>query len=204
MRNFLLLCGAVLPFLFTNGCSSSYATLGYRDQTVYVQLENVLTQLHAQPMTQKRTNFSSLFLKQQILKTEKGNLIVLETAQTDLSYEFEPTIDRIVNVLFDTRRKAVLYAANGLFVYQVILPDGYVVNLIAEKSENQSLKLLYGLTDSQMAQMLNVLTGHTVKLPYTHVMSIHYANRALMTKWTDMNVHFYPLVVPLPRLMMPF
>jgi len=203
MRNFLLLCGAVLPFLFTNGCSSSYATLGYRDQTVYVQLENVLTQLHAQPITQKRTNFSSLFLKQQILRTEKGNLIILETAQTDLSYEFEPTIDRIVNVLFNTRRKVLLYAGGGLFVYQVILENGQVINLIAEKSENQRIKLLYGLTNSQIMQILKVLMGYAVKLPY-HGMSINGVKHAFLTQWTDMNVHFYPLVVPLPRLMMPF
>jgi hypothetical protein len=176
--------------------------MGYHQGDIYLQIEDTTTQLSAVPVATKRTNFKSLFLTQSVLRTKEGNLVVYEDARTDLDYEFEPTLMRIINVIFDSRKKVALYIHGHLHAYQVILPDGKVLNLLAQQDNTQHLKLFYGMSTPQLNRILKKLDPSAPAAHYSRVVTLNDPQHAIMTKWDDMKVHFYPLVVPLPRLMM--
>jgi hypothetical protein len=193
----------LLFLFFIVGCSTS-SNIGYQNGFLYLQLEDVLVEMKGTPVAQKRTNFKSLFLEQTVLQTQEGNLLVYENARTDLSYEFEPTLMRTLDVVFETRKKIPLYIKAHLHAYQIILPNGQILNVIAQQNDSQQLKLLYGMSTQQLNRILRKLDPGAQKAHYGNVITLKDPEYAILTKWDDMKVHFYPLVVPLPRLMMGF
>jgi hypothetical protein len=201
MRHGILALILLAGILLLNACGTS-SGMGYHQGNLYFRMEETIAQISSTPVASKRTNFKSLFLTQTVLKTEAGNLIVYEDARTDLSYEFEPTLMRTINVIFETRKKVPLYIRGHLHAYQVILPGGKILNLIAQQDNTQHLKLLYGMSTPQLNRMLKQLDPSAPNAPYSRVVSLKDPEHAVLTKWDDMKVHFYPLVVPLPRLMM--
>jgi hypothetical protein len=111
---------------------------------------------------------------------------------------------RTIDVVMETRKKIPLYIKANLHAYQIILPDGRILNLIAQQDDSQQLKLLYGMSTRQMDHILEKLAPSGRKTYYRDVITLSDPEHAILTKWDDMKVHFYPLVVPLPRLMMGF
>ena len=94
----------LLLLFFLGGCGT-LSNIGLQNGFLYLQVEDVLVELKGTPVAQKRTNFKSLFLEQTVLQTKEGNLLVYENARTDLSYEFEPTMMRTIDVVMETRKK---------------------------------------------------------------------------------------------------
>jgi len=203
MRYFHYFFMGVTTLVLLTACTTPSA-MGYRSGNLYMQTDNVVTALKGREVAQKRTNFSSMFLQQKTLQLEAGNLAVYEFARTDLSYEFEPPLSRILDVIFDTRRKILIYARGGFFAYQIAIPGRGILNLVAEFGDSQELKLFYGMNNRQFNRILNRLDPNAPPPYYKQVITFRQNDQAVVTKWDDMKVHFYPLVVPLPRLMMPF
>lgn len=193
----------LLLSLLISACSAP-SGIGYQNGYLYFHLEDVLVEIKSSPIAQKRTNFKSLFLDQTVLSTKEGNLLVYENARTDLSYEFDPTLMRIINVIFETRKKIPVYIKAHLHAYQIVLPNGQLLNLIAQQDNTQHIKLLYGMSTAQLNNILKKLDPAASQAHYNRVLSLKNHRHAIMTKWDDMKVHFYPLVVPLPRLMTGF
>jgi len=190
--------------LWFSGCSNISSHLIYNNHSVYIKTSNTPIILKAQTLTTKNTNFVSLYLKQQLLQISNKETIVYEQAITNLEYEFEPTLHRIISVIFDTSTLIPIYNNNNLYVYQIILPNHKIINIIIHYFGTQELYLLYGMSNKTLYNILHNLDTNihlptllpTIKLPTN--------NKAFITKWNDWNVHFVPLVVPLARLMMPF
>jgi len=190
---------ALLTFFLLTGCGGTLSQIGYRDSHLSIRMDEAVTQLHAVPLAQRTDNYKSLFIYQHILKLDEGNLVVYEDAKTDLQYEFEPTMMRIVDVVFETRKKVLVYSRDHLRAYQMILSGDKILNLIVQQSESQELQLLYGMTTPQLNRILKSLDPAAPKAYYTSVITIHHPKEAIQTHWDVKKVHFYPLVVPLPR-----
>jgi len=188
--------------LFLGGCGGSYTDIVYRNGRLSLQLEKGISALKASTILEKKTNFVSLFLQQSVLALKEGNLVVFENARTDLSYEFEPMLVRTVGVVFETRKRIPLFYHDHLYVCQLILSDGHLLNLIAWQYDSQQLKLLYGMSNQELAALLQPLVPDLI-LPFAgEGLKLYHPKDAILTHWDDRKVHFYPLVVPLPRLMM--
>jgi len=159
--------------------------------------------IKAPAIYQKNTNFSSLYLSQKILKLSKNEFVAYEQAQTNNEYEFEPSIHRIIHIVFETNSLIPVYAKNHLYAYQLVMPNHKLLNLIAYQFDTQELTFLYGMSNKEFKKILFKLdNSYNYKL-HNNVMQIN-NNHHFITKWNDWNVHFVPLVVPLSRLMSPF
>jgi len=189
---------SALVLFFLSACSSM-TQMAYRSHTLSIQMGSTHIQLPAVEVAKRVDTYGSVAIYQHILQLDEGNLVVYEDAQTDLEYEFEPTVMRIIDVLFQTHRKVLLFAKDHMRAYQVILSDHAILNLLVQQSDSQQLQLLYGMNAEQMVRILKGLGMPTPKLPYANVMTFHRKERAIQTHWNAQNVHFYPLVVPLPR-----
>jgi hypothetical protein len=189
--------GAAVLLLSACGALSH---ISYRNGGLVISMDQAVSRLHAVETAKRVDSYKSLFIYQHILRLKEGNFIVYEDARTDQQYEFEPTMMRTIDVVFETHKKVLVYAHAHLHAYQLFLPNGKILNLIAQQSESQELQLLYGMSSAQMDRLLHSLDPHAPAAPYRNVLQINDPHHALQTHWDVQKVHFYPLVVPLPRL----
>ncbi len=197
----LLFAGTILFLL--NACGGmSY--IGYKDRQLVLQLDQNRLLLHGEVIGQKRDNFSSLFLNRELIRLDNGSLVIYENAQTDLSYEFEPMITRTVKIIFEAKSVATIYTRNNLFAYQVLLKNKRILNVIAQQSATQDLRLVYGMSTKEFNKMMKQLDPDAPGAYYQQALRLSDPKQALLTKWDVQKVHLVPLVVPVGRFMGPF
>jgi len=189
---------SALVLFFLSACSSM-TQMAYRSHELAIQMGSTRILLPAMQVDKRVDTYGSVAIYQYILQLNEGNFVVYEDVRTDLEYEFEPTMMRTIDVLFQAHKKVLLFAKDHMRAYQLVLSDNAVLNLLIQQSDSQQLQLLYGMSAEQMVRILKGLGMRTPKLPYANVMTFHRKERAIQTHWNVQNVHFYPLVVPLPR-----
>jgi len=178
--------------------------IGYDHSQLLLQLDKNRLLLPGKFIGEKRDNFSSLYLSRKLIRLNDGTLVVYEDAQTDLSYEFEPTITRSVKIVFEAVSIATVYARNNLFAYQLLLKNGKLLNVIAQQSDTQELRLVYGMGTLHLNKMLKELDPDALAAPYRQAIQLKDPSTALLSRWDVQKVHFVPLVVPIGRFMGPF
>jgi len=180
--------------LILNGCQD-ITHISLDKHNCVIQKGKSFSYCKGEPIAQKRKNFSTLFIQQKILKTPEGNFIGYENARTDLQYEFEPTIHRIIHVVFDTVQMVPVYGSSHLYAYQIKLPGGRWINLLAQQTTTQELQLIYGMSNRQLEKIIGQLEETVPHLP-VHAATSKNIMHTLQSRWTMQKVHFYPLVVP--------
>jgi hypothetical protein len=178
--------------------------MGYQNHQLYMQVANNHLSLSGEVIHKKLTNFVSLGLYQYLIKLKNGEMVVYEDARTDLSYEFEPSIHRIIQIVFDAKYLVPIYGEGHLYAYQVVMPNDRVLNLIGYQSDTQDLKLVYGMSTKTFNSMIHALNPNAKGATYTQVLKVGNQNNPFISKWDDMKVHFVPLVVPYGKFMAPF
>ncbi len=199
MKKITKLLFATTAILMLSSCGMS--NLSYDNKQLTIQVEKEYLQMNGTLLNERRDNFSSLFLSQKILRLDEGNLVVYEDARTDLNYQFDPTTTRSIEVIFEAREVIRVYGKSLLFAYQLILKDGRILNVIAQQDDDQYLRILYGMSTAQLNKMLKQVDPDAREAYYKQVIIIQDEQHAIFSKWDVKKIHFYPLVVPLRRLM---
>ncbi len=179
--------------LFT-ACSTSQVNF-YNDR-IMIQSGNSTSYYDGQLIGKYNENFSTLFIDQKILQVPQGNLIVYEHARTDLQYEFGPSLQRIVRIVFDARQIIPVYIGSQLSAYHILLPKGQWLNILAQQSDTQELYFIYGMSTKQFNTMIQDIDPNAAFVPYKHVLKLLKKQKAIQSRWTIQKVHFVPLVVP--------
>jgi len=182
-----------------SGCGMS--NLNYNNKQLTLQVEQGVFQTNGTLLNAQISNFSTLLINQKIIRLDEGNIVVYEDARTDLLYQFDPTTTRSIKVIFEARKVIRVYSKNLLFAYQLILKDGRILNVIAQQDDNQYLRILYGMSTTQLNKMLKQVDPDAREAYYKQVIIIQDEQHAIFSKWDVRKIHFYPLVVPLRRLM---
>jgi len=136
------------------------------------------------------------------LRTDAGganNLLVYENAELDSNYEFRQTVDRTLDIVFESFQKRAVASVGGIEAYQIVLPKRGVLNLLVQEKGIFNLTLLYGMSNAQLKQMLVPLHTKIMPLIEKHVITLHNPDDAILTKWDVIKVRFYPLVGRIPR-----
>jgi len=185
-------CFAVIVFL--NACSTSQ--VDFQNDRIMIQSGNTPSFYDGQLIAKHNKNFSTLFIDQKILKLPQGNLIVYEHARTDLQYEFGPSMHRIIQVVFDAWQLIPVYIGSQLSAYQIALPHGQWLNILAQQSDTQELYFIYGMNTAQFNTMIRKIDTNAPSAPNRHVIQFKTGQQAIQSRWTMRKVDFVPLVVP--------
>jgi len=177
-----------------SACSTSQVV--FQNDGLTIQSGNNASRYQGQLAAGHNENFSTLFIEQKVLKFPEGNLIVYEHARTDLQYEFGPSLQRIIGVVFNAVQMMPVYIGSQLSAYQIALPNGQWLNLLAQQSDTQELHLIYGMNTKQFTAMLKNIDPDAPLALYRQVMQLKKPQQAVQSRWTTWKVHFYPLVVP--------
>ncbi|KYJ86014.1 hypothetical protein [Sulfurovum riftiae] len=179
---------------FLIGCNN--ADINYNGRQLSMQVDNTAITFNGRLLTQKNINFRTLFLSQKAIQTNEGNIIVYENAKTDINYEFQFTLMRVTQIVFDAARIRLLYTTPKMQIFQLQLVNGRILNVIAQQSESQQIKYMYGMSAKQLDRILKQLQANVRYTPYRNVLKIRNTFNAIQSRWTDWKVHFVPLVVP--------
>jgi len=180
------------------GCGRSGIT--YLPQSLSIQLDESQNTLQTTLLKQKLENYNNLYVNKRILRLNDGSLVVYEEAITDDLFEFENTTTWIVSEIFDAKKLYKLYSNNHLYAFQLLLPNGKILNLIAQQDDTQELKLIYGMRSKKLKQILKKLDNNAKDAYYHNVITIEDTSDALWSRWSVTKVHFTPLISPLRYL----
>lgn len=184
----------IFILVFLVGCSTT--DISYKNNQLVLQLNGEEFQFDSRFINSRKSNFSTLFIDHQLLKLSDGNMVVYEKARTDDTYEFYfPTVDTI-KIVFDARYVRVVYFNSSFYVMQVALADGRPLNVIVEQLEDQSLNMVYGMTNRQINNVLKQI-GTEERVPDNQpVVTIESQQTAIMSRWTMYKVNVMELVGP--------
>ena len=187
----------LLTLLFIGACGRS--DIGYTHNSLSLGLEDNRVLLDASLLHQSRQNFKTVSIDKKVLRLKEGNIVVYEDANTDLSYEFARSTTSTIRVLFNAHSVSKVYARHNLYGFQLLLANNRVLNVIAQQSESQQLRFLYGLSTRQFNRILKTLDPAAPTAAVSNVLTFTSAQQPLMARWTTMNVDFLPLVHPVPQ-----
>ena len=184
---------------FLTGCSTT--DLSYKNNKLVLQVNDKHLQVDSRYINNRMNNFGTLFIDQQLLQLSEGNMVVYEKARTDDMNEFYyPTIDTI-KIVFDARYVRVVYFNSSFYIMQVILADGRPLNVIVEQLEDQSLNMVYGMTNKQINNLLSQLDTQE-RIPVNQqVITLRHQQSAILSRWTTYKVNIMQLVGPKRDLM---
>ena len=185
---------AITAVIVLNACTSS--GIQYQSNSLTLQVEENQVMLDATLLQKKREYFRTLVIEQKVLKLKAGNLLVYEDANTDISYEFSPATTHIIRSVFDARAILKVYARSNMYAFQVTLPNGQILNVLAQQDESQRLRFVYGMNTKQFNTMLKQLDNTARLAPYSTVLTLNNTQDAILSHWTTMKVDFFPLVKP--------
>ena len=199
MYKVVKLVTAIFMLAILTGCSTT--DLSYKDNKLRLQIDGKHLQIDSRFINHRPKNFGTLFIDQQLLQLNEGNMLVYEKARTDDMYEFYfPTIDTI-KIVFDARYVRVIYFSSSFYIMQVALADGRPLNVIVEQLEDQSLNLAYGMTNKQINNLLNQLDSQERMPVDQHVITLDRQQSAILSRWTTYKVNIMQLVGPKRDLM---
>ncbi len=188
--------------LLLNSCD--FSQIDYKKDNLIFELEKISVLLNAKEVKKEASNFSSLLVLRRTLKLNDGNLVVYENDITDIEYEFSDSLrlGDIFNITFKAKSSILVFSKNSLLAYQIILNNGKVLNILAQYSDSQNLRFVYGLSNQQLNDIIKKLEANSINLNlYKNPVVISDQNKMIYSKWTMKEVHFYPLVVPISKLL---
>jgi len=184
--------------LLFNACATS--NLDYNNGQIQAQVDNAQLHIQGSIVKQQRENFKTLFLTQNLLRLEDGSLLMYENAETDFQYQFEPTTTRSIRIIFDAKSIHKVYEESLFFAYQLVLQDNRILNIIVSQKYDQELKMVYGMSTSKFNSLLKKLDSNFAPVPYQNSIDLTNESNPFLSHWTDKKIHFYPLIVPIPRI----
>ena len=185
---------SAVAVLLLNSCNT--ADINYNGQQLVMRANNTVLQMDGKLMAKKSLNFRTLFLSQKTVRSKEGNLIVYEDARTDINYEFQFSLIHITQIVFDAVRIQLLYTTPKMQIFQLQLPNGKILNVMAQQNESQEIKYMYGMSAKQLDHILQTLKADVRYRPHRNVIQLRNTFSAVQSRWTDWKVHFVPLVVP--------
>ncbi len=198
MHSAIKLLITIAVWAFLSACSTT--DLSYKDNKLALQVDGKHLQVNGTSLGHHQNNFSSLYLRYEILQLDAGNIVVYEKARTDNRYQFNFTTMRTIQIVFDAIEVRKVYFSSSFYILQLTLEDGRTLNTIVEQLEDQSLNLAYGMSNKQVNDLLRQLDTKALRPLKQNVITIQNPQSAILSRWTTRKVDFIPLIIPLRLL----
>ena len=181
---------------------SLFIFVGCAPSSLIVQEQNGIVLEHnkqifitqAKPLEKKIHRFMNLDITQIKLQNAQNESLFYEALEANHDYEFKyATVETIKRVL-DVSRSHTLYQSSTLLFIQLQTKDAKWINLMAERSSNQTLSFVYGYTNSAFATQAKELSI-TLQTPHEEI----FTPFASLTHWSQSDMFLNPLVQPMYR-----
>ena len=186
---------SIIVLIVLSACSTT--DLSYKNNKLALQVDGKHLQVNGTSLGHHQNNFSSLYLRHEILKLDAGNIVVYEKARTDNRYQFNFTTMRTIQIVFDAIEIRKIYFSSSFYILQLTLQNGRTLNAVVEQLEDQSLNLAYGMSNKQVNDLLKQLDAKALRPLKQNVIAIQNPQTAILSRWTSKKIDFIPLIIPL-------
>ncbi|MEA2111140.1 MAG: hypothetical protein U9P71_03720 [Campylobacterota bacterium] len=177
-----------------SGCST--ANLSYNGEQLALQVDKQQFSVNGELLYTHKSDYTNLYLQQDTLRLDAGNIVTYEEATTDINFEFNLAVNRAMKAIFDAKDIKILYSKSFFFIFQVILKDNSVLNIAAQQHDDQRLSFVYGMSTSQTEQLLTHLDAQTDEKLIKDVIIFKNEKNTILSKWSVELVHFTPIITP--------
>lgn len=174
---------AFVWYIYTKDVSS----LELSQDKITIALNKKSISISVHQIEEKNLSFQTLQVKQKILERTDGSLLVWEESRTDGGYQYNFPAPKSVQMILHAKRINILFQTASLYGAQVIMKNGEVLNAIFRQSDDQSLTLLYGLSDMEFLETIKALKFSEVPLESSMVHDILRLDNpkyAIKTEWS--------------------
>jgi len=184
----------VILLLFLSGCGVT--TLSLSNNNILLQVDGKNLKTKGKSLSKEFNNFGKLFLTQEIVKLSDGSIVVYEKAIIDSNYELNFSTKRTIGILFEAKSVIPIYIKKGLHIYQIVLKDNRVLNLIAEQFADQQISFVYGMSTNQTRKILKELDAKNSRPLIDRVTKLENSKRSILSRWSMQKINFAPLITP--------
>jgi|GEM_PF-5472102 len=170
-------------YMYTKDVSS----LELSQDKITIALNKKSISISVRQIEEKNLSFQTLQVKQKILERTDGSLLVWEESRTDGEYQYNFPASKSVQMILYAKKINILFQASNLYGAQVIIKNGEVLNAIFRQSDDQSLTLLYGLSDMEFLETIKELKSSEVLLESSmvhDVLRLDNPKYAIKTGWS--------------------
>ena len=139
--------------------SRDVSSLKMSDAKATVTLNKARASINGKVTEKQSLNFKTVAIEQKIFKSGDGALLVFEHAVTDDLYQFDHATPISVRMIFDAKEIILVFQANNLYFARLEMKNRDWLNIIFMQSEDQSLTLLYGLSDTAFIRVIEEIGG---------------------------------------------
>ncbi len=176
------------------GCSIT--TLSYDNQNLSLSLDGEHIKIGAKTLKSESENYGNLYLSRRVLRLDNSTLLVYEKVRVDDQYELNFSTTKTVEIVFETKKISRVYSHKGLYLYQLLLKEHKVLNLVVEQFLDQEIVFIYGMKSSQMRELLKDINATTARALVDDVVVLD-GRDVVKSRWSSQKVHFAPLITPL-------
>ncbi len=188
----------LLVIVFLSGCSVT--TLTHKNNQIILRVEDIIIKTQSQTLLSKLDNYGNITIKKELLKLNSNRVVVYENIRLDSSYEFNFTTTTTIKHVFESSKASQVYAHKGLYLYQLLLPNYRVLNIMVEEFDSQSMGIIYGLSTQDMRILFKKLKATPKRALVENTLLLQANKEAFISRWSTQKIHFIPLITPL-RLM---
>lgn len=142
--------------MVSSGCTTSALSL-VGNSKIRLQYGDDRIEKKGSVVTQKNINLGSVYVRQNIFRSEEGGIVVFEHAQVQQGYRYNYALKRSLALIFDARSVKKLDTFSNIGFFRVKRRSGSVVNVIAKNGNKRYISMLYGLTDAAFEDLLKKL-----------------------------------------------
>lgn len=174
-------------FIFVGCVPSSLSVQEQRGIVLEHNKQTFITQ--AKPLEKKIHRFMHLDVTQIHLQNMQNETLFYEALEANHDYEFKyATVETLKRVL-DVSRSHTLYQSSTLLFIQLQTKEAKWINLIAERSSNQTLSFVYGYTNSAFEALAKELSI-TLQTRHEEIFTPSVSS----THWSQSDMFLNPLV----------
>jgi hypothetical protein len=192
MRLYSLLLGTLL----LTGCATS--TLNLSDDTLTLTYDKEKLSAKGITVDEKFDRYPELALRQSIIELNDDTLLVYEDVQADITYQFQYSTPKSVEMIFEAKKIKTLYQRNNLYFFQLALKNGKFLNIVAQQSNMQSLTQLYGFSNEQIRKIIEKVSGEKkeLNLHEENVVVFEKFEGSYLSRWSTKLIAIDGLMIP--------
>ena len=183
MQLFTLLISA-LSLFFILGCSQSSIKMPERN-VLLISNDQTQIRVHTSIAEKRQKNLYPIHVDQNIVGADERHCVVYEDIGLANGYRFNYAYRRSIDLIFNAYSVEAIKQFGDLTLYRVRLrdKDKRVINVLAQTSSKRSLKLLYGLDESEVDLLVKGLEQNTAKVDYTLLTTFKGRDHCIQTSW---------------------
>jgi len=175
---------SALSLFFILGCTQSSIKMPERN-VLLISNDQTQIRVHTSIAEKRQKNLYPVYVEQKIVGVDARHCVVYEDIRLANGYRFNYAYRHSIDLIFNAYSVEPIKRFGDLTLYRVKLrdKDKSLINVLAQTSSKRSLKLLYGLDESEVQLLLKDLDQNSIKVDYTLVTTSKARDHCIQTSW---------------------